>query len=138
MDRSCGTCTKCCEGHLKANINGVKMGLGKACYLLELGKGCSDYDNRPYMPCKWYRCEWLKNEEIPDNFKPNEVNFILRKQWKNGIEYESLIPAGDIIKEEDVELFMNWIIKNNKNTYFTINNKEYIYGSKEFLREVKR
>jgi uncharacterized cysteine cluster protein YcgN (CxxCxxCC family) len=137
MAKNCNNCTKCCEGYLKANINGISMYPGKPCYLLDIGKGCTDYENRPYMPCKSYKCEWLKDEKIPEQFKPNLTNFIILKKWKNAIPYLSLIQAGDIIKDEDIDSFTIWSKNNNINYYFNINDKEYMYGSDIFLREAK-
>ena len=61
MLRQCGTCTKCCEGHLVGTINGKEMYPGKPCYLLQIGKGCSDYENRPEEPCKAFNCQWITN-----------------------------------------------------------------------------
>ena len=66
--RSCDGCTKCCEGYLAGEIQGKQMGFGKPCFLVEIGKGCNDYENRPVLgggaaPTLWHLYE---RRDIPE------------------------------------------------------------------------
>ena len=79
--RSCDGCTKCCEGYLTGEIQGKQMGLGQPCFLVQIGKGCNDYENRPEFPCKAFQCEWLINESIPENLKPSFSNLIISTKF---------------------------------------------------------
>jgi hypothetical protein len=83
-DRKCGTCTKCCEGYLIANIRGNPIGNGKPCIFVEIGKGCKDYENRPQEPCKSFECGWITIDEMPEEFKPSMSGVIMSRYENNG------------------------------------------------------
>jgi len=68
--RSCGTCTKCCDGYAYADVYGHIMGFGVPCHFVKSGEGCGIYENRPNF-CKTFSCNWLVNDEIPEELKPN-------------------------------------------------------------------
>ena len=78
--KSCGTCTRCCEGWFSADIKGHKMDLGKPCYFIEIGKGCTIYNDRPQDPCKNFLCGWMLIDEMPDEFKPENSGVIMH--WR--------------------------------------------------------
>jgi hypothetical protein len=134
-EKKCGTCTKCCEGSLKLIVHGKKVEPGKPCHLLNVNSGCSDYDNRPAMPCKTYKCQWLKNIEMPERFKPNLVNFIVHRQWLKNNEYYTLLPAGLDIKVSDIEDMFFWFKETGSNFFYRYNKINYICGTEEFLKE---
>lgn len=74
--RTCGTCTACCEGWLSGAAYNYPFAPGMPCQFK--GDGCcSIYDQRPDNPCKSYRCEWLRNPQIPAWMQPNLVGVIL-------------------------------------------------------------
>ena len=73
--RSCGSCTRCCEGSLSMEIQGIDI-LGKGCPLVLLDKGCGAHSERP-MGCAQFFCGWIKDETIPEHFKPNISNTII-------------------------------------------------------------
>ena len=62
--RSCGSCTKCCEGWLSGEALGHKFYPGKPCHFIAIGKGCSVYAKRPQEPCVSYKCGWISNEAV--------------------------------------------------------------------------
>jgi hypothetical protein len=134
-ERSCGTCTKCCEGWLSANIRGHKMYPGKPCFFVEIGKGCTDYDNRPVIPCKIFNCEWIKNIKIPEEFKPKNIGFIIQKKYLKKSEYYSLVPASQKINILNIEKIFSWFKQNNINFFYINNNEKYFTGDKEFLKK---
>jgi hypothetical protein len=134
-DKSCGTCTKCCEGSLKLIVRGQKVFPGHPCPLLDLNSGCSDYENRPAMPCKTYRCQWLKNAEMPERFKPNLINFIVHRMWLKKHEYYTLIPSGIDLKISDIEDIFLWFKEEGYNFSYVYQDKEYLCGTEEFLKE---
>lgn len=134
-DRACETCTKCCEGWLSSNIRGHKMYPGKPCFFVEIGKGCKDYENRPVMPCKVYRCEWIKNIKIPERFKPNNIGFIIQKKYLKKNEYYTLVLASEKIEAADIDDLLAWFKQNNINFFYVNDNKKYFTGSEEFLKE---
>lgn len=75
-ERSCGTCTKCCEGYLVAKVGEIDLYPGKPCHFVEMNCGCSVYKDRPVDPCQTFKCEWLQQPLIPEWLKPNLSNAI--------------------------------------------------------------
>ncbi len=105
MDRSCDGCTKCCEGHLTANIYGYEMGPGKPCHFVTKN-GCSIYSNRPYDPCKGFKCVWKQNSIVPVSFKPDVVGMIMINNVLDDIPYVYIVPAG---KEISIDV-LDWAV----------------------------
>ena len=89
--KKCGTCTKCCDGTISANIRGHDMFPGQKCFFLEIGGVCGDYENRPKNPCIDYKCLWLEYEDVPDFIKPENANAILDIATYKGKKYLRLI-----------------------------------------------
>ena len=75
--RTCGDCTKCCEGWLEGVVHGYKMYRGCSCHFLE--KSCSAYESRPENPCKSYNCAWLLEDKFPSWMKPSLSGVIITK-----------------------------------------------------------
>ena len=87
------------------------------------------------MPCRVYKCIWLKNKSIPENFKPNNVNFIIHRMWMKSNEYYTLIPAGEKIDVADIDNIFQWFKNNQSNFLYTHNENEYVCGDEQFLKE---
>lgn len=132
--RSCGDCTKCCEGWLTGNVRGHEFYPGKPCFFLTIGVGCNDYDNRPADPCKTFSCDWLVNDLIPEEFKPNAIETIFLKTFLNGIEYLKLVPAGNDIDDSIISWAIDYAESNSINLWIDKNGNR-VFGSKEFLEE---
>lgn len=131
--RSCGSCTKCCEGWLTADINGQEMYPGKPCYLVEIGKGCSDYENRPESPCKTFMCMWRADENLPEEFSPNNTGNIVTMQNIGGIEYLALNYAGQELKPDFLSWFVTFAVGNQMNAEWVVNGQGHMVGSREFI-----
>lgn len=108
---------------------------GKPCFFVEIGKGCTDYDNRPVIPCKIFNCEWIKNIKIPEEFKPKNIGFIIQKKYLKKSEYYSLVPASQKINILNIEKIFSWFKQNNINFFYINNNEKYFTGDKEFLKK---
>jgi len=115
--RECGSCTKCCEGGLSIKINGQEI-YGKGCPLVLLNKGCSIYED-PSRPsgCHTFSCGWLKNPDVPEEFKPdlvdtiiifpiNDPNLIGVAPANEKISPEVLTWANTYSKENKLELYV--------------------------------
>ena len=76
MSKQCDNCTKCCEGWLPGIVKGHDFYPGKQCFFLNIDVGCSIYKDRPRSPCKSFNCFWIQNIDIPNEFKPNNINVI--------------------------------------------------------------
>ncbi len=135
MTKECGTCTKCCEGWLTANINGIDIYPGKPCFFIEIGKGCTIYKDRPENPCKSFQCGWKQIENMPDEFKPENSGVIMH--WNNilnGFWVISKAPNNPTVD------FLSWAIiyakSNNNNILWYIDDKSWWLGDDEFCKKM--
>lgn len=112
--RSCGDCTKCCEGYVSGNVKGHEMFYGTPCFFLQQGK-CSDYENRPKDPCKSFECEWLSNPKVPDWLYPHKSGIIIHEQKIENHYYLRLTFAGNMPSVSALSWFLLYGIKNNIN-----------------------
>ena len=134
--KECGTCTKCCEGWLTANIKGHDMYPGKPCFFVEIGKGCKDYKNRPKNPCKNFLCGWRLIDDMPEEFKPEKTGVIVSLKKENDIEYMVLSKAPN----NPTEQLLSWAIVfarlRNLNILWYIDDKSWWMGSDDFSKQM--
>ena len=137
--RSCNGCTKCCEGYLSAEINEKKVDKNNPCYLVNIGKGCNDYENRPELPCKVFQCEWLVNELIPENLKPSKSNTIILKRYTDQNTYLELIEAGEKLNSEVLTWAIQYALEDNDNSniLWNIDDKKHWLGNDNFCNYIE-
>ena len=117
--RQCGSCTACCEGWIKATINGVTLSPYKPC-VHRTDKGCKIYEDRPARPCVSFKCGWLTdNSVLPDNMSPQECGAIILfdHKWRddNYIDAQPIVvalPIGTKIPNSTLKWLMNFSGKN--------------------------
>lgn len=75
VQRSCGSCTACCEA---LQVQSLGKGDWERCKHLRRGpmKGCGIYKDRP-ADCKVYECLWRANAIEAADFRPDKCGFIL-------------------------------------------------------------
>jgi hypothetical protein len=93
-ERSCGTCTACCDGWLAGTIRGHDMKPGVPCHFRGNGS-CTIYEDRPVEPCRNFFCAWrTEGNPFPDSFRPDRLGvIILNRRWSDRPVYE-LVAAG--------------------------------------------
>ena len=133
-ERSCEGCTKCCEGWLSATIKGEDMYPGKPCQFVEIGKGCTIYEDRPRDPCKKFVCMWRVSEDVPLELKPSESNVIFVRHDIEGIPYLNAVEAGDIMNPLALSWFVSYCVSNKINAHWTVDEKAFWMGNDEFGR----
>ncbi len=136
-NRSCGECTKCCEGYLRADIRGHFMGMNEdetiqPCFFLDKNKGCGDYENRPINPCQVFQCDWLTDQTMPETFRPNRANAIFTTRSIRGIEYTMLLEAGRKLDSEVLSWAIEKHLSNNTNFAWRVLKNIFWIGSEEF------
>jgi len=136
--KECGTCTKCCEGWLSADIKGYKMYPGKPCFFIEIGKGCGDYENRPQVPCKNFKCGWLGIEEMPEEFKPDKSGVVMHFVQEDEISYFSLTKAPNDPSAELLSWAISFVASKGLNIFWDINNKSFWIGDSKFCDRMER
>lgn len=131
--RSCGDCTKCCEGWLAGSVDGKDFYPGRPCHFIQIGKGCSIYPKRPVDPCQTYRCAWLIDENIPEWMKPNAVDAIVDyRKTENGIEYIAVIEAGKKLDSSVLTWVIQHCISHQLNLLWRVDGSPQWIGSSEF------
>jgi len=130
--RSCGSCTKCCEGYLTGEAKGKSFYPGKPCHFIAIGKGCTIYAERPINPCVTYKCGWLTNMEIPEWMKPNEVDAILDLRELEGHQYLKLTEAGSIMRAKVLSWFLQYALNIGANAVWEVEGGLNWVGTAEF------
>ena len=105
--RQCGTCTACCDGWLKTEINGEEVSVGKPCRHSKK-KGCDIYETRPQFPCREFFCGWLRwDSTLPDWMRPDQCGAIvfLWFDWQ-GQKVINAVPVGDKIPQKTLDWLM--------------------------------
>lgn len=139
MTRDCGTCTKCCEGYLYSEdlltIGKKQFQLGvDPCPVLQIGKGCGDYENRPQTPCRGFQCEWLRQPDAyPEEMRPDKILTIFSLQEVDGVPYLRLTEAGQRLDAEVLSHAIKLTLINKFNIYWEVDGKMHWFGNKEFV-----
>ena len=136
--KECGTCTKCCEGWLTADIREHKMYPGKPCFFVEMGKGCKDYFNRPEIPCKTFKCAWLGIEEMPNEFKPETTGVIMHFVKEDEITFISLTKAPNDPNADFLSWAISFAASKGLNIFWSINNKSFWIGDAKFCDRMEK
>ena len=135
-ERSCDGCTRCCEGWLSANIKGEEMYPGKPCQFVDEGVGCKDYKGRPKNPCKTFACMWKLDPNIPEKFKPSEINAIITKYDVDGIPFLAAVRCGEELDQEFLSWFVTFGVGNGFNIRWEAKDQTYAMGHPEFLKRI--
>lgn len=135
--RSCDNCTKCCDGWLSANVNGIQMAPGRPCQFVRTGKGCGIYSKRPHDPCRSYQCGWLTDGDLPEWMKPSEINAIVdHRRTNNGTFYYNIVEAGEDLSAQVLTWMVDYCSKKGYNLSWQFKGQTYWLGSPEFMQEV--
>jgi hypothetical protein len=138
VKKECGTCTKCCEGWLSADIKGHKMYPGKPCFFIEMGKGCKIYKDRPKDPCKDFLCGWRFIDDMPNKFRPEISGVIMQDKFNNGNPYIVLSKAPN----NPTEQYLSWAIvyarSRNLNIIWFIDDQSWWLGNDEFCNQMEK
>ena len=137
--RTCGTCTECCKGWLWGDAYGKPFYSGHPCHFLGNGY-CTIYDKRPESPCRTYLCAWMRSDEFPEWFKPENSKVVMTfRNWGKNNEntYVEVRECGQKIDSS----VLNWIfldvLNNNRCYKIQIDNGWNNYGTPEFLEWVR-
>ena len=129
--RECGSCTKCCEGFTSGGAYGFKFGDSIPCHFLEIGLGCTIYEDRPKHPCQMYKCHWLTTPDVPEHFKP-EISHIMAT--RRGQSYIVLTNAGPNPNSEVIEWYKMWCFENDFNLAYSQNGQDHFFGNPDFVK----
>lgn len=141
--RSCGDCSKCCEGWLESDIYGKKMFPGQPCFFIgDKCKGCSIYEQRPQDPCKDYTCAWLTEPEIfPNWMKPTESGVIITKKIPPEGEAHSVYQVVETDKKIGASILnwlIHWALQGEINLQYQVDGKFHTLLSKKTQQEINK
>jgi len=144
MAKSCKDCTKCCEGWLQADIRGHEMGPTNhpykpiPCIFVEQDVGCKEYKKRPKNPCKSFECQWIIQDEFPEELKPSLVNALpISSYTKNRkILYLTLIEAGEKMDPDALSWYITWAMSKQVNFAWKVNGKLRWMGHQDFQEDM--
>jgi hypothetical protein len=106
--------------------------------LLEISVGCKDYKNRPQQ-CKDYICEWIVDENIPDDFIPQNKDVIIMLSTIDDIWYARAVKAGQNIDQETLDWYIDYYINTRMmNFWFEKDGINYVVGSDNFVNKTQR
>lgn len=131
--RSCGSCTKCCEGYTSGGVYGIKFGNGIPCHFVEIGLGCTIYEDRPRHPCQIYKCHWITNIDIPEHFKP-EISHIMAT--RRGQKFFVLTNVGPNPNSEVIDWYKAYCDQNGFSMAYRQDNRDLFYGDPEFCAKM--
>ena len=107
-NRSCGTCTLCCE-ILKIRRGPVKKPAYVPCVHCKIGSGCTIHESRPDV-CRDFSCAYLLNID-PEDRPPAEVSFVPKYRetflGKLLIMYEGV--AGSLESDYAIRMKMRYL-----------------------------
>lgn len=133
INRSCGTCTKCCEGYLPGTAHGHDFYPGKPCHFVTKGKGCSIYENRPEHPCRSFECMWIINPDMPAWLKPDLADVVVTRHEKSGISYWCVTECGKTIQSNVLSWFFTYANRNLINLVWQCEGGWNAIGTSDFL-----
>ena len=136
--RECGSCTKCCDGFASAVIYGHAMGSGVPCHFVNIGKGCGIYKDRPKL-CKTFKCNWLVNDEIPENLQPNITGSMpALLSTPDGVQYILITNVGNDPREDVLDWYKKYSESKGYGLAYTISGVKQFFGTDEFVEERKK
>lgn len=103
MDRTCNSCTLCCEGWLAIDANGIQASLNKPCQNLSCNVGCDIYAHRPADPCVTFKCLWLTDvRHMSPEMKPSLTQVVVQERLVKG--WESPVLAAVATNKKSLDL----------------------------------
>ena len=126
LERACGSCSLCCEGHFYLECEGeVYQIVDHPCkYLSSDEKICTIYSKRPKC-CHTYNCLYKQDVSVPEWLKPDKSKFIFTVRKRHGVTYIEVKQAGGEFSDNIVK----WIIDrlNEKHESFVIEYQDKVY-----------
>ena len=134
--RSCGSCTKCCEGYLSLAINDmILQDISKKCIFLE-HKSCKIYETRP-QTCQRFFCLFIKDSTIPEWLRPELSGILLRKLKTEEEPYLNVISFEDKITKEVADwLFENYTKDIYPHIFMILNQNIFIFSKQEATKKL--
>jgi SEC-C motif len=136
QQRTCGTCTACCDGWAVATIYGHEMKPGQPCHFRGVGC-CTIYDRRPIEPCRNFVCGWLApSSPFPESFRPDRIGvMIVPIQWRSHRAF-ILCSAGRDPDETMLGWMRDFSVATGSPFFYEQRGERFGFGPPEFQLEM--
>jgi len=139
QERQCGSCTACCDGWLKIEVNGHRVDRGKPCPFSS-GHGCTIYPTRPDDPCRRFKCGWLvAGSPVPDWLRPDKASMILLAgnfTWR-GYAVDVAVPVGARPSSKALEWLRHFATTQRRLLVYGDAEEWYAFGPAAFQAEMR-
>jgi hypothetical protein len=136
--RTCGSCTACCDGWLQIEVRGHQIRPGKPCPF-SVGHQCSIYSERPQHPCREFICGWLiATSPLPEWMRPDKSDMIMLAAnffW-NGLPVDVVVPVGDRPKRKALDWLMKFSSENKRLLIYQVDEDWFAFGPPAFQAEI--
>ena len=115
----CEECNICC---IVFDISEIKHRAGNLCSKWCQSIRCTIYDERPY-DCRKFECLWLETQSMPDSWRPDKSNVIMREAEAYGCRIVSFWETKiDALKNRDIMAFIKTTLE--KGTIVVLRRKD--------------
>ena len=140
QNRTCGGCTACCDGWLRIEVRGHKVGDGKPCPFRS-GGGCTIYHERPQHPCREFVCGWLAAKSpLPDWMRPDKSGLIMLAAdfvWR-GLSVDVVVAAGQRPKRKALQWLMEFSATNRRLLIYQMDGEWFAFGPPAFQADISQ
>jgi hypothetical protein len=137
--RTCGSCTACCDGWLKINVNGNAVYPGKPCPYSD-GRHCTIYETRPQDPCREFVCGWLApTSPLPEWMRPDQARVIILAanfMWR-GCPVDVAVPVGEGPTPQALDWLKEFSSSRGRMLLYQMNEEWFAFGPPPFQVEMR-
>jgi hypothetical protein len=137
-ERTCGSCTACCDGWLQIEVRGHRVRPGAPCPF-SIENRCSIYEERPQHPCREFVCGWLTaSSPLPEWMRPDKSDMIMLAAnfiW-HGRPVDVVVAAGNRPKQKALDWLMRFSSEKKRLLIYQINDEWFAFGPPGFQAEI--
>ncbi len=136
--RSCGSCTACCDGWLQIEVRGHHIRPGTPCPF-SVEHRCSIYPERPQKPCREFVCGWLvASSPLPEWMRPDKSDMIMLAAnfiWR-GLPVDVLVAAGQRPKTKALDWMKAFSSEKKRLLIYQVDGDWFAFGPPAFQAEI--
>ena len=136
--RSCGTCTACCDGWLQITVHEHKIYPGNKCPFSSAGS-CQIYKERPHDPCQQFVCGWLLDKSpLPEWMRPDQATLIFLPanfRWRD-LPVDVAVPVGTQPKRKALDWLKTFSADNKRLLIYQIDSEWFAFGPPAFQADI--
>ena len=137
-ERTCGSCTACCDGWLQIEVRGHRVRRGEPCPF-SVEHQCSIYSERPQHPCREFVCGWLiASSPLPEWMRPDKSDMIMLAAnflW-HGLPVDVVVAAGDRPKKKALDWLMKFSSEKKRLLIYQVKEDWFAFGPPAFQAEI--